>query len=93
MVVICLPAASLTGHAAGAHRDAVDVHGAGAALRDAAAVLGAGQADLFPDHPQQRGVGIDVDVVRFSVDGETGHAFPPGFPTCRYFRDLIAVGR
>ena len=31
---------------------AVDVHRAGAALRDAAAVLGAGQADLLADDPQ-----------------------------------------
>src|SRR5262245_47676586 len=46
-----------------AHRFAVDVHGAGAALRDAAAVLGAGETDLLADHPQQRGVRFHVDVV------------------------------
>ncbi len=39
---------------------AVDVHGAGAALRDTAAVLGAGETDLLADHPQQRGVGLDL---------------------------------
>ena len=34
----------------------VDVNRAGAALGDAAAVLGAGQADLLPNHPEQRRV-------------------------------------
>ena len=41
-------------HRARAHRDAVDMDGAGAALRDAAAVFGAGQSDRLPQHPQQR---------------------------------------
>src|SRR5450830_1319536 len=80
-------------HATGARCYAVNVHGAGAALGDAAAVFGAGQADLFPQHPQQWGRGIDVDILGFSVDGETGHTlFLPTFPTCCYFRDLIVVG-
>src|SRR6266851_2057808 len=55
-------------YGARAHRDAVDVHGAGAALGDAAAVLGAGEADLFADHPQQRRGRVDVDLVRLAVD-------------------------
>src|SRR5437867_10576760 len=41
-----------------AHQLAVDVHGAGAALRDAAAVLGARQAHLLADGPQERRVGL-----------------------------------
>ena len=60
-----------------ARRHAVDVHGAGAALRDAAAVLGAGQADVLPDRPEQRRVGIDVDVVIFAIDIEANHSEPP----------------
>ena len=36
---------------AGALHFVVDVHGAGAALRDAAAVFRAGEADLLADHP------------------------------------------
>src|SRR5262249_11349956 len=40
------------GHHAGADRRPVEVHGAGAALRDAAPVLGAGQAGLLADCPQ-----------------------------------------
>jgi len=45
------------GNRARAHREAVHVHRAGAALRDAAAVFGAGEADLFANHPQQGVVG------------------------------------
>ena len=41
---------------------AVDVHRAGAALRDAAAVFGAGEADLLADDPQERRVGLDLHV-------------------------------
>src|SRR4029079_18308744 len=54
--------------------DAVDVDGAGAALRDAAAILGAGQADILPDRPEQRRVGIDVDVLIFAIDIEANHS-------------------
>src|SRR5215211_411090 len=39
---------------AGALHLAIDVHRARAALRDAAAVFGAGEADLFADDPQER---------------------------------------
>src|SRR5450631_4380471 len=39
-------------YAAGAHRHAIDMDGAGAALCNAATVFGAGQADIFPDCPQ-----------------------------------------
>src|SRR6516164_11589166 len=64
-------------HRARAHGHAVHVHGAGAALGDAAAVFGSGKADLLPQHPQERGVGVDIDVVGLSVDGETSHSQPP----------------
>src|SRR5436190_1567719 len=37
--------------AAGAHRDAIDMDGAGAALCNAATVFCTGQADIFPDSP------------------------------------------
>ena len=76
MVVIFLPPTALDRHRAGAHRDAVDMHGAGAALRDAAAVLGAGQADLLAHHPQQRRVRLDIDVEGFAIDGEVYHRAP-----------------
>src|SRR6267154_742380 len=65
------------GDRARAHGKAVHVHGARAALRDAAAVLGAGKADLFPDHPEQRGGRIDVDLVRLAVDCQAHGVLSP----------------
>src|SRR4051794_33557754 len=70
------------GQRAGAGRDAVDMHRAGAALGDAAAILRAGHAELLADHPQQRRVGLGLDGVRLSVDVELGHpSSPVGRPT------------
>ena len=46
------------------------MHGAGAALRNAAAVFRAGEADLLPDRPQQRRGRIDVNVVGLAIDGQ-----------------------
>src|ERR1700730_9717628 len=60
-------------HAAGSHRDAVDVNGAGAALCNAATVFGAGQAGVFPDRPQERCIRLDVHVESFAVDCEVCH--------------------
>src|SRR5262245_2843629 len=60
-----------------AHCLPVDVNRAGSALRDAAAVLGSGHAELLADHPQERGVRLDVDLMLLSVDGKTGHYCPP----------------
>src|SRR5262249_24212918 len=56
-----------------AHRDAVDVHRAGATLGDAATVLGAGQADRIPQYPKERGIWVDIDLVRPSIDVEISH--------------------
>src|SRR4029453_12092100 len=64
-------------HAAGSHRDAIDVNRAGAALGDAAAIFGAGQPDVFPDRPKQRRVRLDVDIDRLSVDSELCHRISP----------------
>src|SRR6059036_832805 len=50
------------GQDAGADRLAVHVHRAGATHRDAASVLGAGEAGLLPDRPQQGRAGTDVDL-------------------------------
>src|SRR5215471_21701126 len=49
------------------------MHGAGAALGDAAAVFGAGQSDRVAQHPQQRRVGIDIHLVRLSIHVEISH--------------------
>jgi hypothetical protein len=53
------------------------VNRARAALGDAATVFRAGQAQRITQHPQERGVGIDIDFVRLSVDRETGHHAAP----------------
>ena len=62
-------------HRRGARPDgvAVEVHGAGAALRQAAAEFGAGQADGVADDPQQGHVRRDIDVVAFAVYGQGNH--------------------
>src|SRR6202166_5323311 len=49
-------------HAAGAHRDPVNVDGAGSALCNAAAVFGSGQSDVLPDRPKQRCIVFDIDI-------------------------------
>src|SRR2546427_473197 len=63
------------GQYAGARRDAVQVDGAGAALGDAAAELGAGEPERVAQHPEERRVGGDVDRFALAVDGEAdrGH--------------------
>src|SRR6266566_3885837 len=67
------------GQYAGARRDAVQVDGAGAALGDAAAELGAGETEGVTQHPEERRVGGDVDRFALAVDGEAdrGHEGGP----------------
>ena len=70
-------------HAA-ARRHAVDVHRAGAALRHAAAVLGAGQPELLAQHPEQGRVGFGLELAYLAVDVQAwhGNSFPlRGLPT------------
>ena len=56
-----------------AHRDAVEMHGAGAAQAGAATELGAGHLQLLADDPEQRRVVGRVDLTRLTVDGERDH--------------------
>src|SRR3989441_4757672 len=70
------------GHHAGVDRLAVDVHRAGAALRDAAPVLGAGEADLLPDSPQQGRAGVDVDLAGSTIDRQACHSIPSSGVLC-----------
>ena len=60
-MVVMLASPTAHRHLAGTRRLAVDVHGAGAALGDAAAIFRAGQAEPFAQHPEQGRVGFDVD--------------------------------
>ena len=73
MVVTVWSPTALTGVLAGAHRLAVEVHGAGAAQGHAAAELGAGEAQRVAQHPQQRRFRIDVDLHGLAVDVELDH--------------------
>ena len=62
--------------AARAHGAAVDVHGAGTALPDAAAEFRACQADVIAYDPQQGRLRIGIDAVCASVDDQVErHAF------------------
>src|SRR5262249_50126071 len=58
---------------AGAHDLAVDMDGAGAALRNTATVLGTGETDLLADDPQKRGVRLHLHVTRLPIDVESCH--------------------
>ena len=77
MVTIALAASALRPASSRSARLAVDVHGAGAALGDAAAVLRAGQAELLAEHPQQRRVGLHLTITRLAVDVQLRHGDLP----------------
>src|SRR6266436_6038974 len=58
--------------------DADDMHGASAAERDAAAELRAGHAEHVAQHPQERGVTVDIDRPIDAVDLDLGgHRYLP----------------
>src|SRR5205085_1893556 len=59
---------------AGAHRHAVDMDRAGAALRDAAAVFCPGEADRVTQCPKQWGVGLHIDIVGLAIDRQGWHS-------------------
>src|SRR5215469_17615476 len=67
---------------------------AGAALSNAAAVFGAGQAQRVAQHPQQRGVRIDIDIelLRMFVDGETEHWRPPRSGSRPPTKSVVIIG-
>src|SRR5438045_7882705 len=62
------------------------MHSAGAALRDAAAELGAGEPELLADHPQQRRIARLLGIDFPAVDGEFGHCFAPPSGTAMLVR-------
>ena len=62
---------------AGPHRLPVDMHGAGAALRDAAAELGAGHAQNIPDDPEQRHVSGHIHLMRLAIHKQSDHSRAP----------------
>src|SRR5882672_3868848 len=68
-----LPGSRADREGARADRRAVEMYGARPALGDAAAVFGAGEADLLADHPEQRRIGVDIDLVGLAIDGQSNH--------------------
>ena len=64
---------------AGASGFSIDVNGAGAAERHAAAEFSAGHTERVAEYPEQGHFGTDVDRLGFSVQGEgDGHGAPLG---------------
>ncbi len=62
------------GQRTGTHRLAVDVHRAGAAHGDAAAVLRSGKVEVVAQDPQQRHLGLDVDGTDPPIYGQLEHS-------------------
>src|SRR5690242_6115213 len=60
-------------HLARAGGSAVDQHRAGAALGNAAAIFCPGEPDRVAQHPKQRGVVLDVEIVGLSVNRQRDH--------------------
>ena len=54
---------------------AVDVHRARAAQAHAAAEFGAGEPQVFADHPEQRGIRWRVSKVALTVDRQIRHGW------------------
>ncbi|MNX70265.1 hypothetical protein D3C86_1015070 [compost metagenome] len=62
---------------AGAQRCAIDVHGAGPALGDATAELGAGEVGNIAQDPEQRHVGGDIQLLILAIDVQGEHGAVP----------------
>lgn len=69
---------------------AIHEHGAGAALAFAAAVLGAGEFEVFAEDLQERSVWFGSDRVALAVDGEFKLAFHGSIPASR---GPVGIGR
>src|SRR5215813_6033653 len=65
------------GKRAGAHRLALNMNCTGAALGNTAAILGAGQPNLFSNDPQQRSVRVHFDRMGLPIDDQPSHSPPP----------------
>src|SRR5215467_6590885 len=81
------------GQHAGSDRLAVEVDRAGAAHRDAAAVLGAREPDLLTDRPQQGRGRTDVDLLSLAVDGQARHGHSSSDCVTMQRLSVIMLGR
>src|SRR5258706_7389174 len=81
------------GQEARAHRNAVEVNGAGPALRDAAAEFRSGQTENVAQRPKQRHVICGVNSLYSAIDLQTHHrpdpiGFAPNFKPALAFRPV-----
>src|SRR6516225_1186972 len=76
---------------AGAGGVAIDMHGAGAAQRHAAAEFCAGKPELVPQIPEQRHRRIAVARLVLAVDAELDHSCPPRLDLAEYFNRSAAT--
>ena len=74
MVVTKLPSSAAIGTRQRAHRIAVDMDDAGAAMAGAAAILGAGQVGGVAQRPEQGRLRVHPVVDGLAVHGKAGHA-------------------
>src|SRR5258708_27221017 len=75
-----------------AHRLAIDVHGACAALRNAAAKLCSGQTENVTKHPEQWHLGWSIKRFLFTVDRQVCHGRNPIFEVTTVY-ELFAMHR
>src|SRR6266850_2701968 len=68
-----LPCDGSDRHRAGANGLAVHMHGASAALGDAAAEFRSGQSELLPQDPEKRRIVLDIELMRGPVDVDVDH--------------------
>src|SRR5215472_2004484 len=66
---------------AGPGRRTVEMHRAGAALGDAAAIFGAGEPQLVTQDPEQRRLRLDIQLMALAVHRDGGHAALPRKPS------------
>src|SRR5260221_1597757 len=76
---------------AGADGAAVEMHGAGAALREAAAEMRVGEAEIAAQGLEQRHLGIGLDARRLTVEPE-GNALRHGIFLLRWMPDDLGYG-
>jgi hypothetical protein len=72
-VVICLPAASLSGSEHERTAAPIEMYSAGATPFDAAPVFCAGESNAVAQYPKQVGTGISVNVVDRPIYAESYH--------------------
>ena len=77
MVVIVAPLSTPIGTEQERIGLTVDMHGASAALRDAASEFGSGQANRIAQRPKKGRIGLEIDLMLRPVDCKRDHRLAP----------------